>query len=95
VARPEGGYAIENIETSAEDAAPAHSGPVVVDLGDREPASGPGGKRRFRKHRGTPRAPSSATAAAPAPSPPPAPVPSTPPAPPPVGSVKDGFTKLR
>ena len=94
VARPEGEYKIETIETSAENApAPSSSAAVVVDLGDHDPAAPGGGKRRTRRPRGLPRP--SATAA---PAPPPSsvsPQASASAAPKPIGSVKDGFTKLR
>lgn len=90
VARPEGDYAIESIETAEEGPAPSASGSaaVVVDLSDHDPHA-TGGKRRTRKVRAPkPTAPAPVASAAPPPA--------TQPAPPaPVGSVKDGFTKLR
>jgi hypothetical protein len=90
VARPEGDYAIDSIETTEEPppAAPIPSASaIVVDLPDVDPHPS-GGKRRTRKHRTTPRP--STTAPVATAGPPPAATSAAP-----VGSVKDGFTKLR
>ena len=95
VARPEGDYAIESLEAAEEPpATPPHASAAVVDLGDREPHATTGGKRRTRKTRGAPRP--TASAAVPPPSAPAKPeATATAASPAPVGSVKDGFTKLR
>lgn len=98
VARPEGDYAIESLDAAEETAPTSPNGSAAVaDPGDREPHATGGGKRRTRKTRGAPR-PTASAAAAPPPGPtgPTKPeVPAAPTAPAPVGSVKDGFTKLR
>jgi tRNA A-37 threonylcarbamoyl transferase component Bud32 len=90
VARPEGDYAIESMDAAEEAPAaqptPSASAAVVVDLSDHDPHA-TGGKRRTRKFR-APRPTATAPVASAA-----TPPPTTAPAP--VGSVKDGFTKLR
>ena len=85
VARPEGDYAIESMEAAEETPSPhpSASAAVVVDLGN---------KRRTRKIRGPKTNPTPPVVSA---APPPPVATATSPAPAPVGSVKDGFTKLR
>jgi hypothetical protein len=97
VARPEGDYAIESIETAEESApaSPSGSGGTVVDLGDHDSHGSSGGKRRTRKTKFAPRPTPSVAAAPPPPGPSASAAPAASAAPKPIGSVKDGFTKLR
>jgi serine/threonine-protein kinase len=100
VARPEGEYAIEALEASDDVVTEPHGeeGPVVIDLAEG-PSVAPSGvassgaKRRVRRPRPATRtAPAAGSTGAP---PTPAPTPPPAPAPKPIGTVKDGFTRLR
>lgn len=93
VARPEGDYVIEALETSDEPAPDPSAGAVVIDLPENAaPSASTGTKRRLRRPRGVPVRPAASPAPTPSPAPPPASVSA---APKPIGTVKDGFTKLR
>lgn len=93
VARPEGDYTIEALETSDEPAADPSAGAIVIDLPeDTPPTASASTKRRLRRPRGVPIRP--AAGASPAPTPTAAPATAST-ATKPIGTVKDGFTKLR